>query len=108
MSDNYQVEYQADKVVIILPEKVFIPNSRSFYKTLQNLFEQGHKNVQLDCRHLKMFDTAGVSGVAIFQKKLKDAGGKLKIVNVKNDYIIHLFETIELNKIVDIEEVSES
>lgn len=105
MRDEYRVERHDDHAVIYLPEKVFIPNSDGFKETLELLYDEGHDTIVLDCRNLKMFDTAGISGVAVYQKKLKERGGELKIINVTHDYIKHLFSTIELHKIVEIQEV---
>ena len=105
MEYDYQLETHEDYAVIKLPRKVMIPYSSQFKVTLQSAYDQGHNKIILDCEQLQMFDTAGISGVAVFQKRLKDRGGEMKIINVNNDYIKHLFRTIELNKIVSIEEI---
>ena len=100
-----QVEHHEDYAVLNLPDKVIIPNSGEFREALQELYDRGYKNVLIDCSKLRMFDTAGLSSVAVFQKRLKDRGGELKIINVADDYIKHLFRAIELRKIVNIEEI---
>lgn len=100
-----QAEHHADYAVLNLPDKVIIPNSGEFKEALQDLYDQGYKNIFIDCSKLRMFDTAGLSSVAVFQRKLKDRGGELKIINVADDYIKHLFRSIELRKIVSIEEI---
>ena len=105
MEYDYRLENHEDHAVIKLPQKVMIPYSSQFRVTLQSAYDQGHHKIILDCEQLQMFDTAGISGVAVFQKKLKDRGGELKIVNVNNDYVKHLFRTIELYKLVSIEEL---
>ena len=105
MEYEYQLMDHGDYAVVKLPKKVMIPYSSQFKVTLQSAYDQGHSTIILDCEHLQMFDTAGISAVAVFQKKLKERGGELKIINVANDYIKHLFRTIELNKLVSIEEV---
>lgn len=105
MMYDYKLETHEDYAVVKLPKKVMIPYSRQFKRTLQSAYDQGYNKIILDCEQLEMFDTAGISGVAVFQKKLKDRGGELKIINVNNDYIKHLFRTIELNKVVSIEEI---
>ena len=105
MDNEYLVEHYDDHAVVILPERVFIPNSRGFKETMQSLYEQGYSHIVLDCKQLRTFDTAAISSVAVYQKKLKERGGKLKIINVADDYIKHLFRSIELFKIVSIQEV---
>lgn len=91
--------------VIILPEEVIVANSGEFKKTIQELFNKGYYRISLDCRNLKMFDTAAVSAVTVFQQKLKEYNGEIKFINVVHDYMKHYFRTLELDKIITIEEV---
>ncbi len=105
MEYDYLLEPYDDHAVVKLPKKVIIPYSRQFKVTLQSAYDQGYNKIFLDCKDLQMFDTAGISGVAVFQKKLKDRGGELKIINVANDYIKEMFRAIKLNTIVSVEEL---
>ncbi len=100
-----RVEQHDNHSVVFLPEKVIIPNSGEFKKVLQELYDKDVNNILIDCKNLKMFDTAGLSSLAVFQKRLKERGGELKIINVADDYIKHLFQAIELRKIISIEEI---
>ncbi len=105
MEFEYRLENHEDYALVKLPKKVMIPYSSQFKEMLQSVYDQGYSTIILDCEYLQMFDTAGISGVAIFQHRLKERGGELKIINVTNNYIKHLFRTIELNKLVSIEEL---
>ena len=105
MEYEYRVEDRKDHAMVILPQKVIIPYSDNFEPAMREAYEMGYKTIILDCSDMKMFDTAGIAYVAVYQKKIKDRGGELKMVNVKNDYVKHLFRMIEFNKLVSIEEV---
>ncbi len=59
----------------------------------------------IDCTDLKMFDTAGFAYVTAYQKKMKDRGGEIKMINVGNDYVKEMFRTIEMSKFFSIEEI---
>ena len=105
MYEHYNIERDNENAILLLPEKVILPHSLKFKDVLQSVYDEGFKNIILDCSRLRLFDTAGLSGVAVYQKKFRERGGALKIVNVGDNYIKHLFNTIELNKIVSIEEI---
>ena len=88
---------------IILPEIINLNNAPEFKQALTSLIEQGYKLIKVDCNKLKMIDSAGLGNLVLFQKKLKEKDGELKLVNVKNDYIQHLFDMIDLRRVINIE-----
>ena len=104
MYEDYKIEKHEDHAVIYLPRKVFVPSSTGYRESLKSLFEEGYNKIIIDCKDLKMFDTAAMYWTATFQKKLRKNGGYVKFVNVVDPYIKQVFRTIELKKIVDIEE----
>ncbi len=104
MEYEYQVEDRKDHALIFLPEKVIIPHSDNFKPALQKAYEMGYKTIVLDCSKLAMFDTAGIAYLAVYQKKQRDRGGEVKMINVSHNYIKHMFNIIELRKMVSIEE----
>ena len=99
---EYKVDYYENSVVMTLPRKIVMLNSDKFKVVLQSIYDLGYRNITLDCKYLQMIDTNGIGGIIMFQKRFKDIGGELKMVNVNNDYINYLFDKIQLNKIIDI------
>ncbi len=98
-----QVEKHEGYARIILPEVIDLINAPEFKKALKSLNEQDYKMINVDCGKLEMIDSAGIGSLVFFQKKLKDRGGELKLINVTNDYIKHLFEMIDLARVISIE-----
>lgn len=88
---------------IILPIVVDRTNVSRLDEALQSLYEEGCPVIRLDCVNLEMIDSAGLGSFVLYQKKMKERGGELIIVNVINDYIQHLFDVIELNRVITIE-----
>ncbi len=88
---------------VILPEVVDLINAPEFKQDLKTLFEQDYNTINVDCSNLEMIDSAGLGSLVFFQKRLRDRGGELKLVNVTNDYIKHLFEMIDLARVISIE-----
>ncbi len=75
---------------VILPEVVDLIVAPEFKQALKTLYEEGCNTINVDCGQLEMIDSAGLGSLVFFQKRLRDRGGELKLVNVTNDYIKHL------------------
>ncbi len=99
-----QIEHNGEEVKIILPKRVVnFENAEEFKQTLYDLCEQGYRKIVLDFSHVQMIDTAGISPLLVSQKRLKEQGGGLKIIQISSDYIREMFDTIELYKVIEIE-----
>lgn len=102
-----KIEHHEQYGRIILPEKIDLTNVNTFKRNLQELYDRGHKSIRLDCANLTIIDSAGLGSLIMFQKKLKERGGELKLINVNHNYIKHLFDMIELDRIILIESESD-
>ncbi len=98
-----QVEEHEGFGNIILPEVVDLTNAPAFKQALKSLYEQGYNTINVDCSQLEMIDSAGLGSLVLFQKRLKDRDGELRLIKVTNDYIKHLFEMIDLRRVIRIE-----
>ncbi len=92
---------------VILQEKLTISNASEFKETLQTLFDQGYKVVELDFRNLEIIDSTGLGKLLLLQKVLKEQGGELKIINLESDFVRKMFNFIQLHKTISIEENKE-
>lgn len=88
---------------IILPAVVDRTNVGKLDEALQSLYDEGCPTIRIDCINLEMIDSAGLGSFVLYQKKMKERGGELKIINVVNDYIQHLFDVIELGRVISME-----
>ena len=98
-----QVEQHEGYANIILPEVIDLTTAPEFKKVLSSLYDQGCYSINIDCRHLEMIDSAGIGSLALFQKRFKERGGELRLVNVTGSYIKHLFDMIDLRRVIRIE-----
>ncbi len=105
MKYDYRVEDKGDYALVILPEKVMIPHSFNFKPAMQKAYELGHNTIVIDCTDLQMFDTAGFAYVISYQKKMKERGGEVKMINVGNVFLKEMFRTTEMSKLLSIEEI---
>lgn len=100
---HIEIHEQCGKVVP--PEKIDLTNVGEFKHALQSLYERGYNSIEVDCIDLAMIDSAGLGNLVMFQRKLKERGGKLKMININHSYIKHLFDMLELSKIINIKEM---
>ncbi len=100
-----QAEQHEDYAAITLPEVIDLINAPDFKNVLRTLYDQDCNNIRIDCSHLKMIDAAGIGSLTLYQKKFKDRGGELKLVNVKDNHVKHVFHMLDLRKVLTIEEI---
>jgi|GEM_PF-238071 len=103
---SIEVEYHEGEAVVKLAEKIDISNSEKLKEAIKSVYEQGYNTVILDFAVVKMIDSSGIGKMLLFQNKLKDRGGQLKIVNITSDHIKRMFSMIHLYKVVEIEGLS--
>lgn len=99
-----RLEYHKQFGKIIPPERIDLTTAEEFREALQALYEKGYSSVVVDCSRLAIIDSAGLGNLIMFQKKLRERGGDLSIINVDHHYIRHLFDMIELDRVIKIEE----
>ena len=99
-----RVEKQDSQKALVTPgERIDITNSDEFKKNLLTLFDEGYKDITIDFKNVSGIDSSGLGKLLLFQKKLKEIGGVMRIVNVNNSYVEKMFKMIHLNKVIDIE-----
>ncbi len=98
-----QIEEHGGYSTVILPDIVDLRNAYVFKEALQLLYDKDYSIIEVDCHGLTMISTAGIGSLLVFQRILKERGGELKIVHVRDKYIEHLFDTIDLRRVIHIE-----
>jgi anti-sigma B factor antagonist len=109
---SMKVERHGTYAIVTLPEIFDLINAEHFKQLLLSLipfstYEKSFSPVIVDFANVKVIGSAGIGKLLMFQKRLKDRGGELKIINLKNDNIRELFNTIKLHKVINIEGLSE-
>lgn len=96
-----------DKSSILMVDegRIDLSNSHLLKEKLQALYEEGYEDITLNFGMVTGIDSAGLGQLLLFQKKLKDRGGRLRIINITNKYIEKMFKMIHLYKVIDIEGV---
>lgn len=98
-----RVDMQGGHPVVSPGERIDISNSEELKQVLLSLFQQGHQFITLDFEGVDMIDSSGVGKLLLFQKKLRESGGQLKIKNVTSGKIQKLFNILHLEKAITIE-----
>ena len=90
------------EAIIHLGERVNIVNSPELKQQLQVLYDEGYRTIIVDLNKTKMIDSSCLGKLLMFQKKLKERQGELRIINVSSEYISKMFNLIQLYKVINI------
>ncbi|PKM78992.1 MAG: anti-sigma factor antagonist [Firmicutes bacterium HGW-Firmicutes-13] len=92
-----------NKAVIILEDKINISNSEELKDKLLALYTDGVNMITINFLNVSSIDSSGLGKLLLFQKKLKERQGELKIINVTSEHIRKKFDLINLDEIITIE-----
>ncbi len=102
-----RMEIKNENEVFFFPSgRIDISNSEDLKKQLLAAYRQGFDYVKIDFSEVTGIDSSGLGKLLLFQKKLKERGGELSIVNIKNDYLKKMFSMIQLYKVIHIEDIT--
>ncbi len=99
-----RVEKEKSCALVRLPSFVDMTNAGELKQVLGRLLEEGCSVLALDCDVLQRIDSAGLSCLLVTQKRLKEQGGELKLVNVGHPFVRQLFDRLSLQHVICIEE----
>ncbi len=86
--------------------RIDVTNSHLIKEKLETLLDEGFKTITLDLSLVTGIDSSGLGKLLLFQKKLKERGGGLRIINITSGYIRKMFNMIHLYKVINIEDES--
>ncbi len=86
-----------------LDAKLNLSNSNEVKKALLELTGQGINKVMLNFDETEEIDSSGLGKILFFNETLRECGGNLKLVKVRNPELRKLFQLIQLDKIITIE-----
>lgn len=100
-----KVERQSDTEATIIPNgRIDITNSNDLKHKLLDLYNDGFNVITIDFTNVTGIDSSGLGKLLLFQKKLKECNGELKIINITSQYVKKMFNMIHLYKVINIEE----
>ena len=99
-----RIERENGQITVFLPEQITASRGADEMKEkLLGLCEEGANTIILDFSTIRTIDSAALGKILMVQKRLKETGGELKIVNVASDYIRKMFDIINLDKVIKVE-----
>ncbi len=93
----------AASAVVTLYDKIDITNSEELGRRLAELCAAGVKEITLDFSHVCHIDCSGLGKILFTQRKLREAQGGLRIINVHSAFLKRLFALIQLEKVLPLE-----
>ncbi len=96
---------RSEETALMVPEsRIDITNSNELKQTFLELFDEGYSTFVIDFGQVDGIDSSGLGKLLLFQKKLKERSGELKIINISSEYVKKMFAMIHLNKVITIED----
>lgn len=99
---DIKVNYSEKSATIQVNGKLDATNSHKLKEVFNKIDHPQHPEVILDFTDLEMIDSSGIGKILVFYKKVKENNGNLIIRN-PNSYICEIFDLIQLNKIIEIQ-----
>ncbi len=90
------------EAVIIPTGNINISNSDELKEKLLALYNEGVNMITIDFQNVRSIDSSGLGKLLLFQKKLKERRGTLRIINIYSDHIKKMFSLIHLDKVITI------
>lgn len=99
-----RVEKQGNNTAVVVPDEIIdITNSKELKEHLLTLYEEGVNLITFDFSNVTAIDSSGLGKLLLFQKKLKERDGELRIINVNSEHIRNTFNMIHLYKVINID-----
>ena len=99
-----KIERREEGVTMIPDRRIDISNSSDLKEQFVMLMEEGYTDVTVDFTHVDGIDSSGLGKLLLFQKRLREKEGTLRITNITSDYIRRMFVMIQLHRVIDIED----
>ena len=91
--------------VIHLPVTVEDEDTPKLKQILQTLYEQGVQFIHVDFTVTEKLRNTCLGILLLYHKRLTERGGEVTFVNVKSCRLKHVFDMIDLRRVMTIEEI---
>ncbi|HHU75349.1 MAG TPA: STAS domain-containing protein [Firmicutes bacterium] len=95
----------AQTAVLHLSGTIDAEDYSALTQVLKTLYEEGFLVVFLDFSLTKYIHKRCLGPLVFYQKKLEERCGKLQLINVRNENVRRLFDMLEFNKVISIENI---
>ena len=98
---NTNIKKEGDKTTLFLSGSIDIPGAESLKKTLNEIVDDGPKEVIIDFEEVNFIGSSGIGKLLLFYKNFTSKGAKVQIVKI-NKEIKALFKAIKLDTLFNI------
>ena len=99
-----EIETKEEEARIIPEEKIDLTNSKELEESFRSLVEKDIKNITLDFKKVREIDSSALGKILLFNKIMRENEGYFKIKNVNSEYVKKVFQMVDLEEVVDVEE----
>jgi anti-sigma B factor antagonist len=93
---SFSLDRKDDVVVVTVTTQLVVTNRQEFKQAVLDAMEQGARLVIVDFSQAGYIDSSGLGALVSLSRRLRDAGGDLRLVGL-NDDLRTLFELTRLD-----------
>lgn len=99
-----QIVKKENKIVITPTEKIDITNANKFKRKIISFFKERsfEEDISIDFSHVERIDSTGLGKLLLLHSKVRESGGRLRIINVSNEYIRKKFSLINIDQVIEV------
>ena len=88
---------------IIIPENFSVEEASEYRKNLNELIENGEKDLTLDFSKCTFIDSTGLGVLVSLYKKCTELNGNFILTSITNPQVLKIFKLTRLDKVFKIE-----
>ncbi len=96
-----------DIIIVSVSGRIDTATSADFQNAVNQLIQQGEKNIVLDFENVEYLSTAGLRAILVAAKKSAAAGGKLCCCSLQ-PFVSRIFEVCEFTRLIPVFECVKS
>ncbi len=93
---SFSLERTDDVLIVDVDGQLVVTNRQEFKQAILDAVEQGAKTIVIDFTRAGYIDSSGLGALVSLSKRVRDAGGDLRLVGL-NDDLRTLFELTRLD-----------
>lgn len=95
---SFLLDRNDDRLIVTVEGQLVVANRQEFKQAILDSLEQGARLVIVDFSHSPYIDSSGLGALVSLSRRLRDAGGDLRLVGLNED-LRSLFELTRLDQL---------
>lgn len=100
-----KTEIEGNSAWIIPGGNIDLTNAERLKEEFEELVEDKDiLHIEIDFKNVKKIDSSGLGKILLFHKIMREKGGSIQLKNVNSEYVLKVFDMVDLNQVININE----